>query len=45
MENILNYFKFGVAAIGTWFTWLFGIWDIAIGILILFIVLDYLTGV
>lgn len=45
MENTLNYSKYAIAAIGTWFTWLFGTWDTAIGILILFIVLDYCTGV
>lgn len=45
MENFLNYIKYGVAAIGTWLTWLFGTWDTAIGILVLFIVLDYFTGV
>ena len=45
MENILNYIKYGVAAIGTWLTWLFGTWDTAIGILVLFIVLDYCTGI
>ena len=45
MENLLNYIKYGVAAIGTWLTWLFGIWDTSIGILALFIVLDYCTGV
>lgn len=45
MENVLNYIKYGVAIVGTWLTWLFGTWDIAIGILVLFIVLDYITGV
>ena len=45
MENVLNYIKYGVAILGTWLTWLFGTWDTAIGILVLFIVLDYLTGV
>ena len=45
MENILNYFKVIVATIGTGLTWLFGSWDTAIGILVLFIVLDYCTGI
>ena len=45
MENILNYFKVIVATIGTGLTWIFGSWDTAIGILVLFIVLDYCTGV
>ena len=40
-----NIFKGAIAAIGTWFTWLFGTWDTALAILILFMVLDYLTGV
>ena len=44
MENFLNYSKYGVAAIGTWLTWLFGTWDTAIGVLIIFMVLDYCTG-
>lgn len=34
-----------VAIIATFFTWIFGTWDIAIAILIIFMVLDYLTGV
>ena len=45
MENILNYFKFIVAFIGTSFTWLFGTWDTALIVLVSFMVLDYLTGV
>lgn len=45
MEKILNYFRIIIAAIGTGFTWLFGTWDTAIAILILFMVLDYATGV
>lgn len=45
MENVLNYIKYGVAIVGTWLTWLFGTWDTAIGILVLFIVFDYVTGV
>ncbi|WP_291568521.1 phage holin family protein [Clostridium sp. UBA2485] len=39
-----NLIKTIVASIGTAFTWLFGTWDTAIGILILFMVLDYITG-
>ena len=34
-----------VAVIATFFTWTFGTWDAAIAILIVFMVLDYLTGV
>lgn len=40
-----NVFKTIIAAVGTWLTWLFGAWDKALAILILFMVLDYLTGV
>lgn len=34
-----------VAGMGTYLTWLFGIWDTALAILVLFIILDYATGV
>ena len=44
MEKILQNLKFIIAGIGTVLTWLFGSWDTALGILILFMVLDYLTG-
>ncbi|MDZ5017198.1 hypothetical protein GNF72_18750, partial [Clostridium perfringens] len=44
MENVLNYFKYIVAAIGTGLTWLFGSWDIAITVLIIFMIADYATG-
>ena len=33
-----------VSFIGTFLTWLFGAWDIALSILVLFIVLDYIAG-
>lgn len=45
MENFLNYFKYLVAGIGTLLTWLLGTWDTAIAVLIVFMVLDYCTGV
>ena len=45
METLLHYFKCLFALVFTWLTWLFGAWDTAISILILFIVLDYITGV
>ena len=45
MEKILNFLKYIVAVIGTGFTWLFGAWDLALTILIVFMVLDYATGV
>lgn len=40
-----KYFKSIVAGIGTYLTWLFGAWDTPLGVLILFMVLDYATGV
>ena len=45
MENILNYFKIIIAALGTGITWLFGTWDTALIVLVAFMALDYLTGV
>ncbi|WP_252237437.1 phage holin family protein [Clostridium sp. ZBS17] len=45
MEKILNILRYLVAIIGTGFTWLFGAWDMALIILIIFMLLDYGTGV
>lgn len=45
MENVIKYFRTIIAIIGTLFTWLLGTWDTPICILILFMVLDYITGV
>ena len=45
MKNILDYFKYIVAAVGTGVTWLFGAWDTALMVLVCFMILDYLTGV
>ncbi|MFT8348763.1 holin family protein [Clostridium saccharoperbutylacetonicum] len=45
MEKILNTLKYMVAIAGTGFTWLFGAWDLALTILIVFMVLDYATGI
>lgn len=45
MEKILNVLRYIVAIIGTGVTWLFGAWDMALTILIVFMVLDYCTGV
>ena len=45
MEKILNTLKYMVAIVGTGFTWLFGAWDLALTILIVFMVLDYATGI
>lgn len=38
-------FKSFVAVVGTGFTWFFGAWDIALLVLITFMVMDYITGV
>jgi len=38
-------FSTAIAGMGTYLTWLFGIWDTALAILVLFIILDYATGV
>ena len=40
-ENII---KTIIATVGTGFTWLFGVWDTALMVLIVFMVLDYCTG-
>ena len=45
MEKFLNLLRYIVAFVGTGFTWLFGSWDLALTILIVFMVLDYCTGV
>lgn len=45
MSKIFENLKIIVAALGTGFTWLFGSWDLALKILIVFMVLDYATGV
>lgn len=45
MENILDYIKLLIIAIGTGFTWLFGAWDMPLIALVIFIALDYSTGV
>ena len=37
--------KVCVATVGTTFTWLFGAWDIALTVLVCFMILDYITGV
>jgi len=34
-----------IAFLGTAVTWLFGTWDVALGVLVLFMVLDQITGV
>jgi toxin secretion/phage lysis holin len=45
MENAIKYFKALIALLGTVFTWLFGVWDTALIVLVTFMVLDYATGV
>ncbi|SCI46308.1 Phage-related holin (Lysis protein) [uncultured Clostridium sp.] len=37
-------FNLLIATAGTFLTWLFGAWDIALMVLVCFMVLDYLTG-
>ncbi len=37
-------FNLLIAIAGTFLTWLFGAWDIALMVLVCFMVLDYLTG-
>ena len=44
MENLLSYSKYIVAALGTICTSMFGSWDMALRILILFMFVDYITG-
>ncbi|MGK0467168.1 MAG: toxin secretion/phage lysis holin [Clostridium sp.] len=39
-----NSIKTVIAVMGTCLTWLFGVWDTAIIVLIAFMVLDYITG-
>lgn len=45
MENFFDYIKVLVITLGTGFTWLFGVWDIPLVVLVVFMVLDQLTGV
>ena len=44
MDNLLNQLKIFVAVLGALFTWLFGAWDTPLIVLIIFMVIDYLTG-
>lgn len=45
MEKLFDYIKLFIIALGTGFTWLFGVWDIPLIVLVVFMVLDQLTGV
>jgi len=44
MDGLLQYTKYAVATIGGLLTGLLGGWDLALQILVLFVVLDYITG-
>ncbi len=44
-EKILQGGKWVITIVGTLLTWLFGTWSITLGVLIVFMGLDYLTGV
>ncbi|HAT4147496.1 MAG: phage holin family protein [Veillonella sp.] len=44
MDKIFDYLKFIVITLGTGFTWLFGAWDTPLIVLVVFMVLDYITG-
>lgn len=45
MKELFNNFKPIISFCGAAFTTLFGMWDTPIGILVLFMVLDYLLGI
>lgn len=45
MKRMEKLFNSAVAVVATFLTYLFGGWDAAIGILIVFMILDYVTGV
>ena len=45
MKKMEKIFNSCVAVIATFFTYLFGGWDVALSILITFMILDYITGV
>ena len=45
MEKFLNLLRYIVACVRTGLTWLFGSWDMALKILVTFMILDYSTGV
>lgn len=45
MKKMEKIFNSCVAVIATFLTYLFGVWDAAIGVLIILMVLDYITGV
>ena len=45
MKKMEKCFNTLVAIIATFFTYLFGSWDLALQVLIVFMILDYVTGV
>lgn len=45
MNKMEKFFNSLVAVLATFFTYIFGSWDLALQVLIVFMVLDYLTGV
>ena len=45
MKIMEKYFNAIVAVLATFFTYLFGSWDLALQVLIVFMILDYVTGV
>ena len=45
MNNTRTIFNTIIAGVGIWATWLFGSWDIAIQVLVAFMIIDQVTGV
>ena len=45
MNNTRAIFNTIIATLGIYITWLFGSWDIAIQVLVAFMIIDYVTGV
>lgn len=45
MEKLFDYIKLLVMALGTGLTWLLGVWDMPLITLVIFMILDQLTGV
>lgn len=45
MEKLFDYIKLLVIALGTGLTWLLGVWDMPLITLVIFMILDQLTGV
>jgi len=45
LEQIITWAKWLAVLVGTGLSWLLGGWDLAMQILVLFVVLDYITGI